>query len=179
MVVPEWSVGRIKPFDWRSVIWEQIDMRENHTCGQFTGIKTSKNIFSPRHIPLWSSMFLTLQSQAARFLLGKDLELESRLSTAGWHCHQGSGKIWNINPSHSELYWKPWNITLRWCHMNILASEITSNLIVCSTACPSLQQRPHQSSASLALCEGNPLVTGGFPSQRASNVKKKFQVMTS
>ena len=30
-------------------------------------------------------------------------------------------------------------------------------------------QRKYQSSASLALCEGNPLVTGGFRSQRTSN----------
>ena len=31
--------------------------------------------------------------------------------------------------------------------------------------------RKHQSSALLALCEGNPPVTGGFPTQRASNAE--------
>ena len=31
--------------------------------------------------------------------------------------------------------------------------------------------QPHQLGSLLALCEGNPLVTGGFPSQRASNVE--------
>ena len=31
------------------------------------------------------------------------------------------------------------------------------------------QRRQHHKSASLALCDGNPPVTGGFPSQRASN----------
>ena len=34
-----------------------------------------------------------------------------------------------------------------------------------------LNQITHQSSILLTLCEGNPLVTGGFPSQRASNVE--------
>ena len=38
-----------------------------------------------------------------------------------------------------------------------------------STASLSYHQRKHQSSVLLALCEGNPPVTGGFPSQRASN----------
>ena len=48
--------------------------------------------------------------------------------------------------------------------------------IVCSTVCSDWQQRKHQSSSLLALCEGNLWVTGswftrGFPSQRASNAE--------
>ena len=39
------------------------------------------------------------------------------------------------------------------------------------TACSGWEQRKHQSSALLVLCEGNPLVTSGFPSQTASNVE--------
>ena len=35
-------------------------------------------------------------------------------------------------------------------------------------------QIKHKSSALLALCEGNPPVTGGFPSQRASNIDRMF-----
>ena len=50
-------------------------------------------------------------------------------------------------------------------------SYITINLTVCSTVCFSQQQRKHQNCPLLALCEGNPPVTGGFPSQRASNVE--------
>ena len=48
----------------------------------------------------------------------------------------------------------------------------TSNhrqLHCCSTVCSRAHQRKHQSSALLALCEGNPPVTGGFPTQWASN----------
>ena len=47
--------------------------------------------------------------------------------------------------------------------MSAMASQITGISIVCSTVCSSLGQRKHQSSASL--------VTGGFPSQRASNTE--------
>ena len=50
-------------------------------------------------------------------------------------------------------------------------SEITGNLTVCSTSYPRLQHRNHQWSALLSLCEGNPPVAVGFPSQRASNVE--------
>ena len=45
-------------------------------------------------------------------------------------------------------------------------------LIVCSTVCSSADQRKHQCSASLALVRGiHVAVTGGFPSQRASNTE--------
>ena len=51
--------------------------------------------------------------------------------------------------------------------MNAMASQITGVSIVCSTFCSSADQTKHQSSASLhGLCEGNPPVTGGFPSQK-------------
>ena len=50
-----------------------------------------------------------------------------------------------------------------------MASQITGVLIVCSTVCTGANQRQHQNSAVLALCDGNPSVTGGFPSQRANN----------
>ena len=54
---------------------------------------------------------------------------------------------------------------LRWRCLSIIACEITSN----STVYSDVHQRKHQSSELLALCEGNPPGTGGFPSQRASN----------
>ena len=41
------------------------------------------------------------------------------------------------------------------------------NSAVCSTTCSTYHQRKYQSSPSPALCESNPSVTGGFPSQRA------------
>ena len=52
-----------------------------------------------------------------------------------------------------------------------MASQITSVLFVCSTICWSSDQRKHESSALYGLCEGNPPVTGGFPSQRTSNAE--------
>ena len=55
--------------------------------------------------------------------------------------------------------------------ISAMASQITSASIVCSTVCSVADQRKHQSSASLALCQGNPPVAGGFPSQRASNAE--------
>ena len=45
-----------------------------------------------------------------------------------------------------------------WCHCNV-------------NDCLGYNQRKHQMLALLGLCEGNPLVIGGFPLQRASNVK--------
>ena len=55
--------------------------------------------------------------------------------------------------------------------MSTMVSQITSNSTDYSTACSCLPQRNHQNSTLLALCEGNPPVTGGFPSQRASNAE--------
>ena len=46
-----------------------------------------------------------------------------------------------------------------------MAAQITSNSVAYSTF------RTCRSSASLALCEGNPPGTGGFPSQRDSDVE--------
>ena len=50
-----------------------------------------------------------------------------------------------------------------------MASLISTNPTIWTTVSCS-HQRKHQSSALLANCEGNPPVTGGFPSQRDSNV---------
>ena len=60
------------------------------------------------------------------------------------------------------------------CHAVIMwamASQINGVFIVWSTVCSSADQTKYQSSALQVLCEGNPQVTGAFPSQRASNVK--------
>ena len=55
--------------------------------------------------------------------------------------------------------------------MGAMASKMTSVSIAYATVCSGADQRKHQSCASLALCEGNSPVTGGFPSQRASNAE--------
>ena len=57
----------------------------------------------------------------------------------------------------------------------VIASQITGNSTVLSKECSGQQQRKHQRSTSLAYCEGNPLVTGRFYWQRASNVMHRRQ----
>ena len=71
-----------------------------------------------------------------------------------------------------KLYFFP--IPIHWCHMSVMVSEINQNLTVCSTACPGQQQSNHQNSTLLALCMGNPPVTGGFPTQRAKNTQSVY-----
>ena len=51
--------------------------------------------------------------------------------------------------------------------MSAIASQITGVSIDCSTACPGADQRKHQSSASLAFCEG-------FTSLRTSDADNMF-----
>ena len=52
------------------------------------------------------------------------------------------------------------------------ASQITSTWIVCSTVCSGTDKKKTTSKLRVTdLCEGNPPVTGGFPSQRASNTE--------
>ena len=62
--------------------------------------------------------------------------------------------------------------------MSATAYQITGVSIICSTSRSSADQRKQQSRASklrvTGLCEGNPPVTGGFPSQRASNAENVF-----
>ena len=54
--------------------------------------------------------------------------------------------------------------------LSVMVSLVTGVSIVYSTVCSGADQRKHQSSASLAFV-GNPPVTDGFTSQRASNVE--------
>ena len=55
--------------------------------------------------------------------------------------------------------------------MNAMASQGTGVSIVCLTVCSGVDQRKHQSSALLALCEGNSPVTGGFPHKGPTNAE--------
>ena len=61
-------------------------------------------------------------------------------------------------------------LILQWRHMSVVQSQITIHSSVFSRAYSGWwQQQKNQSTALLALCEGNPPVTDGFLSQRASN----------
>ena len=56
--------------------------------------------------------------------------------------------------------------------MTIIASQSTTKPAVSSTAFSWQQKRKHQGSASMVFCEGNTLVTGGFPLQRDSHAQR-------
>ena len=55
--------------------------------------------------------------------------------------------------------------------MNAMASQITGVSIVRSTVCSGADKKKTSKRRVTGLCEGNPPVTGGFPSQRASNAE--------
>ena len=62
----------------------------------------------------------------------------------------------------------PSDCASQWRHISTEASQMTADLIVCSTACSDQQQR--KSCVLMDLYEGNSLVTSGFISLRANNV---------
>ena len=61
------------------------------------------------------------------------------------------------------------NHTWKWCHINIKVSKINANLLFNIVVSPTTKN--YQSSALLALCEGNKAVTIRFLSQKASNAE--------
>ena len=58
--------------------------------------------------------------------------------------------------------------------MRMMVSQITGVLIVWLNHLSGADQRNHQSSELLALCEGNPPMTGGFPSHKGPVMWKMF-----
>ena len=69
-------------------------------------------------------------------------------------------------------------LKLRFCSVHCsdviisaMASQITGVLIVCSTLCSGANQTKTSKLRLTGLCEGNPPVNSGFPSQMASNGK--------
>ena len=52
-----------------------------------------------------------------------------------------------------------------------MAPQITGVSVVCSTVCSGADQRKKSKLRVTGLCEGNSLVTGGLPSQKASNAE--------
>ena len=55
--------------------------------------------------------------------------------------------------------------------MGAMASQMTGVSIFCSTVCSGEHQRKHQKLRVTGLWKANPPVTGGLPSQRASNAE--------
>ena len=86
----------------------------------------------------------------------------SNIKKSPWrygHC-QSVTMVWSMCQFHVTHI-----LILYWRHIGVMASQIRCLSIVCSTACSAWQPRRYQSSASLAVCDENPLVTGGFRSQ--------------
>ena len=106
------------------------------------------------------------------------VHIEPKFYHRWWCFDQWDGAFW---PTKTDFviyqnYRTFWNhvLMIHTLHSDVImsasTSQITGVLIVCSSVCSGTDQRKHQSSASLVF-EGNPLVTGGFPSQRASNME--------
>ena len=55
--------------------------------------------------------------------------------------------------------------------MGVKVTRVTRNPTVCSTACSDWQQIKYRSSALPDFYEGDPLMAGGFPAQKASNAE--------
>ena len=80
---------------------------------------------------------------------------------------------WSLLGSNELIYedvmtWKQigmLSVSLWQRQMTIIASCITGQSSVCSTVCWNEQQR-NTRSALMSICEGNPPVTNGFPTQR-------------
>ena len=76
-------------------------------------------------------------------------------------------------PQAGTLY--KWSTLKMWSFNNVIMDLSVSGLLchstVCSAACSGWHQRKYQSSASLAICVGNPPVTNGFPSQRPTTAE--------
>ena len=84
-----------------------------------------------------------------------------------------SAKCWWL-PKY-QLFLSCWrqhaNVHYSGVIMTPMASQITGVSIVCSIVCSAGTQMIYQSSALLALCEGNPPGTSGFPLKRPSDAE--------
>ena len=63
--------------------------------------------------------------------------------------------------------------------MSSMASQITGMSTVCSNVCFRRTSKKTSKIRATGLCEGNPPVTEGFPSQGASNAENVSHLMTS
>ena len=91
------------------------------------------------------------------------------------HKYLSCSTIWKLQLRIFTMYLAKGAETLCFHYSDVIisamASQITGVQIVWLIVCSGADQRKHQSSAILGLCEGNPPVTDGFPSQRASNAE--------
>ena len=100
-----------------------------------------------------------------------DLRPNKRLSKQswGWWFETLSPPLWrhrNVKMTPPYFVYEYFNVVLSRC-----PKAPTGDSTVSSTVCSSYHQFNHQSPTWLALCGGNAPVTGGFPSQRASDAE--------
>ena len=100
---------------------------------------------------------------AAMFVAAKDLGgLDILINNAGLPGGVGEERCYQVNvvSDYNDVI------------MGAMASQITGVSVVCSTVC-SYRHRSKKTSKLrvTGLCEGNPLMTGEFPAQSASNAE--------
>ena len=89
----------------------------------------------------------------------------------GWVNNREAGDLRRLR-AHYDVTVMPYcSEPLQWRQMSVKTSQHTCLSTVCSEVSSGWHQREHQSISSLTPFEGNPTVTGGFPSQRAGNVR--------
>ena len=113
----------------------------------------------------WSVLSLHLLKRNLRFPCQNNIH-------ADMHQPRSMKSIWSIVPRATNVgcllgaFWWKWHFNRKicnWRHIRVMASQIPDILTVCSTACYNTE------SLSLDLREKYPSVTGGLPSQRATN----------
>ena len=78
------------------------------------------------------------------------------------YCYRAFWYQWHERAHHSDFT------------MCAMASQITGVLVVCLIVCSSAHEKNTWNLHVTGLCEGNPLVTGRFTSQKASNAENVF-----
>ena len=140
-------------------------------CGEFTG-----HLWIPR----------TQRPMTRSFLVFFDLRLNERLSKQSWGCwfETPTRPLWRQRNDPGHFLWKDpqatkrhwWWITTGSCNGFVLPGNKTLRWPMFIKLHDAIWWRHQMETffALLALCEGNPPVTGGFPSQKP--VRHSFEV---
>ena len=137
--------------------------------------------FAKEHCDCGNWLFVTLYNcvLGRKFWRFLHFHIVSASKHGGFLC--GSARNEMMSCMEGEIYTNEikfiqseYNVYVEHCIdviVSAMASQIISVSIIYSTVCSGVDQRKHQSSASLAFCARNSPVTGEFPAQRASNTE--------